>query len=700
MLSVTSDTSSARGTAVGVQYRGAMPSRTDAVLVAAVAEIGGSARAGQVAMAQAIETAIEAGEHLLVQAGTGTGKSLGYLAPALAHLDRFPDQRVVIATATLALQAQLAFSDIPAAVAAASTVTGRTISHAILKGRTNYACLHRVIDGVAEDQASLLGADVLADTLRAGSADSTSVLGAEVLALREWAKQELDDDGSGDRDDAPTHTATAWAQVSIPVRECPGAARCPQGEVCFVEKSRDTARRSQLVVTNHALLAIDAMHGNTALPEHDVLVIDEAHELVARVTGAASHELSPQQIERVAKRCLPHLRDDDLAVDFLTQADELKAALDAAAVERIEDPEAATLVVLRRVREVARRVAGDLAALEDADAKASGAAAKEIGDIAEIMAALKPHDVVWVSERERYGRWLVVAPLDVAGLLRDRVFGTKPTILTSATLSVGGAFDAVAASVGLRKADRLGDDEPTERHEWQWRALDVGSPFDYARQGMLYVADRLPLPGRDGISTEALAEVAELVWAAEGRVLGLFASQRNAEAAARWVRAELPKQVVLCQGDAQLSELTRRFVAEPTTALFGTLSLWQGVDVPGDTCLLVIIDKIPFPRPDEPLMQARQKAVSDAGGNGFMSVAAAHAALLLAQGSGRLIRRLSDRGVVAVLDPRLRTARYGSFLRASMPGFWTTTERDVAVGALRRLAAEARAGVTPDAAPR
>jgi ATP-dependent DNA helicase DinG len=142
----------------------------------------------------------------------------------------------------------------------------------------------------------------------------------------------------------------------------------------------------------------------------------------------------------------------------------------------------------------------------------------------------------------------------------------------------------------------------------------------------------------------------------------------------------------LCQGDAQLSELTRRFIAEPEVSLFGTLSLWQGVDIPGDTCQLVIIDKIPFPRPDEPLMQARQKAVADAGGNGFMAVAASHAALLLAQGAGRLIRRTSDRGVVAVLDPRLRTARYGSYLRASMPGFWSTTDREVAINALRRLA--------------
>ncbi|MBK8462707.1 MAG: ATP-dependent DNA helicase [Nigerium sp.] len=638
-------------------------------------------------MADAIDHAFAAGEHLLVQAGTGTGKSLGYLAPALAHLDAHPRERVVIATATLALQAQLAGSDIPAAIAASEKVTGRQVSAAVLKGRTNYACLHKVLDGVGADQASLLGGDTLAEELRASRADAASVVGAEVVALREWVQTELDAEGAGDRDDAPTHTAAAWAQVSVPVRECLGAQQCRFGDLCFVERSRETARESQLVVTNHALLAIDAMHGNTVLPEHDLLVIDEAHELTSRVTGAASHELGPQQVERVAKRCLAHLSDDDLAIEFLDLADALAQVLEDAPLERIESADSPVREVLARIRDAARRVVSALKG-DDPAVKQAAAAAKEVFDIAEAMGAASVTDVLWVSERERFGRWLVIAPLDVAGLLRERVLGRRPTVLTSATLKLGGDFNGAASAVGLHRGERLTDAGPEERTGLEWRALDVGSPFDYARQGILYVADRLPNPRRDGITAEALAEVAELIWAAGGRTLGLFASQRNAEAAARHCRAELPGQTFLCQGDAQLSELTRRFIDEPATSLFGTLSLWQGVDVPGSTCQLVIIDKIPFPRPDEPLMQARQKAVQDAGGNGFMTVAASHAALLLAQGSGRLIRRVDDRGVVAVLDPRLRTARYGGYLRASMPGFWSTTDREVAVSALRRLAAE------------
>jgi ATP-dependent DNA helicase DinG len=328
----------------------------------------------------------------------------------------------------------------------------------------------------------------------------------------------------------------------------------------------------------------------------------------------------------------------------------------------------------------------------DVDRVQCTAAVTEVFEASGAMAAHGDRDVCWVVDRERFGRELRQAPLSVAGLLRARVLAERPVVLTSATLTVGGDFGASARSVGLSAAERVdhpGDalpataDDPDER--LPWTGIDVGSPFDYGRQGILYIARRLAPPRREGISDEALEQIAGLVRAAGGRTLGLFASLRAAEAAAVHVRSACPDLPVLCQGDAQLSELTRRFAEEPQTSLFGTLSLWQGVDVPGSTCELVIIDKIPFPRPDEPLHQARQMAVTEAGGNGFMAVSATHAGLLLAQGAGRLIRRSSDRGLVAVLDPRLVTARYGSFLRASLPEFWTTMDLDVAMAALTRL---------------
>jgi ATP-dependent DNA helicase DinG len=214
----------------------------------------------------------------------------------------------------------------------------------------------------------------------------------------------------------------------------------------------------------------------------------------------------------------------------------------------------------------------------------------------------------------------------------------------------------------------------------------VGSPFDYRAQGILYVAKHLPPPGRDGLGKPQLDEIVDLVDAAGGRTLGLFSSRRAAEAAAEGARGRLPHLTIMAQGEAQLPELARLFVEDPHACLFGTLSLWQGLDVPGDTCQLVLIDRIPFPRPDDPLMSARSKAADNAGGNGFMQVSATHAALLLAQGSGRLIRTTSDRGVVAILDPRLVTARYGGFLRASLPPMWPTTDKAIVLKALGRLA--------------
>ena len=677
------------------------------VLAHAVESIAGQERSGQVEMADAVAEAMSSGRHLLVQAGTGTGKSLGYLVPALIRVIEHPDERIVVATATLALQTQLATNDIPAALDAVEAVTGERPRTAILKGRTNYACLLKVRDAAAQDQAALISAGDLAATIASAPLSTPeSVLGAEVLALREWAEEQAGSGGLADRDDAPSHTERAWHQVSIPVRECLGPQRCPYGSECLVEQSRDQARAADLVVTNHALLAINAMHGGTALPEHDAVIIDEAHELVSRVTGAASAELSPQQVERVGKRALTYL-EDEVALELLESADALRTALDAAPLERIEDPESEFVRACGRLRAAARAAVSALAGNDERtvpEKRQTAAAVKEVLDIAERMATLSEHDVVWVADRERFGREAHVAPLTVAGLMRAKIFGEHTTILTSATLKLGNEFAPVARSVGLRIDER--DDaesatvpsaadrveavagEETE-HPVPWRGLDVGSPFEYRRQGILYVARSLPPPGRDGLSEAALAEIAELVWASGGRTLGLFSSRRAAETAAVHVRKQLPKLTVLCQGDAQLAELTRRFVAEQEVSLFGTLSLWQGVDVPGETCQLVIIDRIPFPRPDEPLLMARQRAVAEAGGNGFMTVAATHAALLLAQGSGRLIRRLTDRGVVAVLDPRLVTARYGSFLRTSMPDMWPTTSREVAIQALRRLAGKA-----------
>jgi ATP-dependent DNA helicase DinG len=636
-----------------------------AVLAAAVEALGGQERPGQIAMAETVAEAMESGRHLLVQAGTGTGKSLGYLVPALLH-----DDRVVVATATLALQHQLVERDIPALVEAAKDVLGEEPTYAVLKGRSNYACLHRVREGVPDDQG------VLVDI-------PESSTGAEVVALREWVEEQAQSQGSGERDHAPRHTDRIWRQVSVSHRECLGAARCPYGAECFAERARDKAGRSHLVVTNHSLLAIDAIEGIPMIPDYDVVVIDEAHELTARVTQAATDELSVGDVERTARRSQRHVEGSE-ADDLADAADALRAAVEGAEAGRLDvvpDDLGDALVLVRdAARALASAFPKDLATADgtpDSGATQAKGWAQELFKTAERMAAGSEQDVLWVSEREqrRGGNVLCVAPLDVAGQMRERLLADKTVILTSATLKLGGDFRTIAGSVGLPAADE-GD---------RWQGLDVGSPFDYGKQAILYVATHLPAPGRDGLQQAQLDEIVDLVDAADGRTLGLFSSRRAAETAAEEVRARLPHLTTLAQGDAQLPELARQFVGDPHTCLFGTLSLWQGLDVPGETCQLVLIDRIPFPRPDDPLMSARQRAADKAGRNGFMTVAATHAALLLAQGSGRLIRTTTDKGVVAVLDPRLVTARYGSFLRASLAPMWTTTDPDVVRKALTRL---------------
>jgi ATP-dependent DNA helicase DinG len=646
------------------------------VLAQAVEALGGQERSGQVEMAEAVADAMESGTHLLVQAGTGTGKSLAYLVPSLLHRNR-----VVIATATLALQHQLVERDLPRLMTAIGAQKGIDTSYAVLKGRSNYACLHRIREGVPDDQGALV-------EMPLGS------LGEQVLELREWAESEASSGETGERDNAPRHTERVWRQVSVSARECLGKSKCAFGEECFAERAKEKAAKSSLVITNHSLLAIDAIEGIPMIPEYDAVVIDEAHELVARVTQAATDELSATDIERAGRRALRQVSEDNSAEDLMDAGEALSDALAELEPGRIDRMPQELSDALVLVRDAARACVAAFPKEKESEADAARAQAKamvsDVFAVAERMAASLESDVLWRNDRDaqRGGPQLCVAPLQVWGQMRDKLLSDKTVVFTSATLMLGGDFGVVASSVGLKPTERLVPGGPSiERTETvlPWRGIDVGSPFDYAKQGILYVAKHLPPPGRDGLGPAQLDEIVSLVDAADGRTLGLFSSRRAADAAAEAVRERLPHLTTLAQGDAQLPELAKQFVEDPHTVLFGTLSLWQGLDVPGDTCTLVMIDRIPFPRPDDPLMSARQRAADKAGVNGFMSVAATHAALLLAQGAGRLIRTSTDRGIVAVLDPRLATARYGGFLRASLPPMWPTSDGEMVRGALKRL---------------
>jgi ATP-dependent DNA helicase DinG len=437
------------------------------------------------------------------------------------------------------------------------------------------------------------------------------------------------------------------------------------------------------------LLAIDALSDAPVLPEHDLLVIDEAHELVDKVTDVATQELSATPLA-VAARRIARLVETEIVERLETATAALTSAIRDMAPGRIDpldDGLATHLAALRDAANAARRAVPT--ATGDARANATRTEAiAALDEIAETCSRTLESfgleipdrtDIVWITRDDTRGYvYLRVAPLSVAALLRGGLFQRATAVLTSATLTPGGSFDAVASEWGLAGED---SDEP------RWRGIDVGSPFSHAKSAILYVARHLPPPGRDGAgSAEQLAEIAALIGAAGGRTLGLFSSMRAAVSAAEEMRQRLATPV-LCQGDDATAALVERFAEDPQTSLFGTLSLWQGVDVPGPSLSLVIIDRIPFPRPDDPLMAARQRAVSARGGNGFMTVAATHAALLLAQGSGRLLRRVDDKGVVAVLDSRMATARYGRYLRDSLPPYWFTTDRNTVLAALNRLTA-------------
>ena len=649
--------------------------------------MGGAERRGQIEMAEAVAHAFDTGEHLAVQAGTGTGKSLAYLVPAIARaVDT--DQPVVVSTATIALQRQLVDRDLPRLADSLADALPRRPEFALLKGRGNYLCLNKIHNGSATEPEDRPQEELFEPM-------AASALGRDVQRLIAWSSTT----DTGDRDEVtPGVPDRSWSQVSVSARECIGVARCPFGTDCFAEKARDKAGHADVIVTNHALLAIDAVSDAAVLPEHELLVVDEAHELVDRVTGVATAELSATSMG-VAHRRAARLVDQEFAQRLEAAVATLSSAIHDATpgrIDRLDDEMTTYLTALRDAASRARS-AIDTSPSDPKAASARAEAVTALNDVSDtasrILTSFVPAipdrtDVVWLDHddgahaRSTKGgsgnvrAVLRVAPLSVAGLLRGRLFEHSTAVLTSATLTIGGTFDAMASAWGLAGIDEV-----------KWRGIDVGSPFEHAKAGILYVAAHLPPPGRDGTgSAEQLAEIAALITAAGGRTLGLFSSMRAAKAAAEIMRERLDTPV-LCQGDDTTSALVQRFADDAETSLFGTLSLWQGVDVPGPSLSLVLIDRIPFPRPDDPLLTARQRAVAARGGNGFMAVAASHAALLLAQGAGRLLRRVDDRGVVAVLDSRMATARYGGYLRASLPPFWATTDATRVRQALERLRA-------------
>ena len=648
-------------------------------LDAAVAAIGGSPREGQIEMAEAVANALTDRHHLMVQAGTGTGKSLAYLVPALVH-----GRKVLVATATLALQRQLVERDLPAVVPALEKVLGREITFGIYKGVGNYICLQKMNTEDPDPDGEVLL--------------EVSHLGKDAKRLHAWAKTP---GVSGDRDDAPEVDRRVWAANSLSGRECVGADVCNYGPQCFAALAKGKAQLADVVVTNHTLLAIEIVDSHPILPERDAVILDEAHEFMDRTTQAVTEELTSARVIRAAAMARKHMPGK--LSDALTKAaDNFHDAMadygdqirgDFNAQGRLEEIPSSLEAPIRKVKEAAAAIVQIINAddeIIDSDGIAERARVKgavnEINTTCGKLLKMSNTHVLWY---EPTFSTLHLAPLSVSEVLRANLLTKTPVIATSATLTVGNGFDAMARSIGFvvgSDADSESDDGDIDPANVQM--LDVGSPFDFANQGVLYMPKHLPEPGRDGPSKEVLTELGELIDAAGGRTLALFSSWRGVEAAdahLREVLKELPITIITQKRGDAVGPLVERFAKDETSILLGTMSLWQGVDVPGNSCILVAIDRIPFPRPDEPVMSARASLADAAGGSGFMQVSLPRAALLLAQGTGRLIRSVDDRGVVAILDSRIVTKRYGSVLLNSMPPLWRTSDGEVVRESLRRL---------------
>ena len=608
-------------------------------------------RPAQTAMATSVGRAIKDRRHLIVQAGTGTGKSLAYLVPALAL-----GTRAVVSTATKALQDQLATRDLPQLAES----LGVPFEFAVLKGRSNYICRQRVAEVAGGDQQLVF--DPEAEDIAAPA--DLGPLGHEIQRLVTWAAVAP----TGDRAElAWEPSPTAWAQVSVGARDCPGASRCPSGSVCFAEAARDRASKADVVVVNTHLYTAGLAIGGDLLPAHDLVVFDEAHELEDIASAAFGFEIGAGRFQALARTTRPLLDDPAAAVAVEEAAillgdalhphrgSVLSRPLDDATQERLTVARERVQRLQAEIRKVSRdggqqgldggdEMGADLGA-RARHLRAQQASTHLLRDLDEVL-ELTESQVAWVEGPE-HAPLLRVAPLDVGAAFRDRLWSREdaPTaVLTSATIPP-------------RLGERLG--LPAGSYE----VLDVGSPFAYDEQALLYCPLHLPDPRHPAYEAAMHDELEALMDAAEGRTLALFTSWRAMTAAAEAMRGRV-RWPIVTQSDLPKAALVARFSTDEHSCLFATMGFWQGVDVPGTALSVVAIDRLPFPRPDDPLLQARR---ANLGRNAFDLIDVPRAATLLAQGTGRLIRARSDRGVVAVLDSRLGKARYRWDLIRALP---------------------------------
>ena len=575
-------------------------------------------RAEQAALATAVERALATGEHLVAEAGTGTGKSLAYLLPALDS-----GQLVVVATATKALQEQLLAQDVPAAARA----LGREVRVVVLKGRQNYLCRR---------QLQSFGPMLLRSPRDEEAFE----------ALQPW----LAETETGDRAELPIEPSNAlWAELAVGSDRCAGR-RCPFFSSCFAEAARARASDAELVIANHALYFADLAAGGGVLPEHDAVVFDEAHRLEETAATWLGGRVSRAVLRRLATDIERACREGAeaapaRALDRVEGAGDalLTAVAPAMGRKRLrEAPTQPALLLIAALTSLADELQGRGEELDGLSRRTHTVAKQaeaflDAGGLERVVWA-EPDAVAW-------------APIDVSAELRSRLWREGPTaILVSATLTTGEDARFVRGRLGLEHA----------------REFVVGSPYDFREQALLYVPPMMPDPRAADFTDRVADEVAALLALSEGRALVLTSSYRALEVLRARIVGRVPYEV-LVQGALPRERLLERFRSEVDSVLLATSTFWQGVDIPGESLSLLVIDKLPFSAPGDPLHEARCEAVEANGGDWFRDFALPTAMLQLRQGFGRLIRGHSDRGVVAILDPRLRTRAYGRAFLGALP---------------------------------